>query len=262
MASNVSQLTLPTFWSSANDDVVYTFAFNPYSIDSISDDGNGFAQITLQNDFDITPLVGEYIFIFGSQYNGQWRVTTVIGTGSVVINTAYSGSVTSNAFNCYHLRVPTFNFYKGFKSGEVNTQFETTLPYTFVVGMRPSVIFDITGIPYLSINVKGVTKYLFEIQANVIENDYDFSMFNAIRFEWDGMSTIFSDMWDLTLVLNSAISNEELNVNYLVTGKYLLPIDKPLIPTQGVAFYSCFDIYGNPGFPFPILYKFIDGIQQ
>jgi hypothetical protein len=255
MASNVSQNIVPSFWSSANDDVIYTFTFNGYAIDSVTNDG-GYAKINLFYDFDVLPIIGDQIYISGSVYDGVFKILTVTGTSSVTINTPYVSSITSNLYNCYHLRVPTFSFYKGFNGIE---DFPGELPYTKVIDIKPSVLYNsTTGIPYLSINLKGSVKYIFNILPNTVANSTDFSMFNAIRLTWDSNSTISGEAFDYNLILNSSITNDELIQNFTVQGKYLLPINKPLIPTNGLAFCTAF-IYGSK---FPTIHKFINGVKQ
>lgn len=270
MASNISQNTIPSLWSSANDDVIYNFSFNTYAIDSITDDG-GNAKINLQNEFDVVPVPGEYIYILSNVYVGTFKILTVAGDSSVTIDTPYISSISSNVYNCYHLRVPVFSFYKGFKTGE---EFPSDLPYTKVVDLKPSVLYDTSGLPYLEINVKGLTKRLFKIVSNTVANSTDFSMFNAIRIIWDNISTILENNVEYNLVCNCALTNEDLIENYTSVGlynpfnssvRYLQPVDKPFIATQGVTFASAFAfvvINIITAEAFPVVFKFINGVKQ
>lgn len=255
MPSNITQDTLPYYWCSANDDVIYTFSFNPYVIDSIANDG-GNVSINLQNDFDIQPVPGEYIYVLSDVYVGTYKVISSSGTSQATIDLAYVSGITSNVYNCYHLRLPVFSVYKGFKSGET---YDVNLPYTKVVDLKPSVKYDSNGFPSIEINIKGITKYLFTIIPNTVANSIDFSMFNAVRLSWDGLETINNVVFAYTLVLNSAITNAELQYKYIGEGIQLLPIDKVLIPTSGVGFVSVINGLINDGFP--TLLKFIDGNQ-
>jgi hypothetical protein len=255
MASNVSQNIVPSFWSSANDDVLFEFSFNPYSIDQVYND-SGNLQINLTNNFLITPVIGEYIYIKSNVYVGTYKILTVHSNSSITVDTSYLGTITTYIYNCYHLRVPTFSFYKGFNGSE---DFPGELPYTKVIDIKPSVLYNsTTGIPYLSINLKGSVKYIFNILPNTVANSVDFSMFNAIRLTWDSNSTISGEAFDYNLILNSSITNDELIQNFTVQGKYLLPINKPLIPTSGLAFCTTF-IFGSK---FPTIHKFINGVKQ
>lgn len=255
MASNVSQNIVPSFWSSANDDVLFEFSFNPYIIDSINN-ASGKVEINLQLDFDVTPVIGEYVYINSNVYVGTYKILSVTGTSQVTIDLTYVSGITSYTYFCYHLRVPTFSFYKGFNGSE---DFPGELPYTKVIDIKPSVLYNsTTGIPYLSINLKGSVKYIFNILPNTVANSTDFSMFNAIRLTWDSNSTISGEPFDYNLVLNSSITNDELIQNFTVQGKYLLPINKPLIPTSGIAFCTTF-IFGSK---FPTIHKFINGVKQ
>lgn len=279
MASNVSQNIVPSLWSSANDDVLFEFSFNPYIIDSIvTDSGN--VKINLMYDFDVTPIVGEYIYINSNVYVGTYKILTVTGTSSVTIDLDYISSITSNTYYCYHLRVPVFSFYKGLNPGEGGANFSNELPYTKVIDIKPSVKYSTTtGLPYLPINLKGSVNYIFNIVTNTVANSIDFSMFNAIRLTWDGLQTVQNDKpsyeRDYFLVLNSSITNDELNYKYVSATTttllvnngytYLIPTDKPSIPSQGTAFFSAFNFYIEIlvfAECLPIVHKFVNGIKQ
>jgi len=120
----------------------------------------------------------------------------------------------------------------------------------------------------LLINLKGSVNYIFNIESNTVANSVDFGMFNAIRLTWDGYNTLANGIYDFNLVLNSAISNEDLNLNYVSGCIYLLPIDKPLISTSGTNFYSIFelvplsDVIPFPVGMYPVIHKFINGVKQ
>ena len=259
MASNVSQRTVPYYWCSANDDVIYEFDFNELLMNGIGSNGS-YAQIVLFALFDVTPQVGEYVYVNSNVYVGTYKILSVDAANIITIDTPYIGVIALDTYNCYHLRIPTFSFYKGFKGGEA---YEVELPYTKVADIKPSVLYDSNGLPYISINVKGLTKSMFTIVANTVANSVDFSVFNAIRLEWDGLSTI-SDVFglDYTGVLNCAITNEALQLRYInsgVTGGfYLTPVDKPLINTVGVSFASLFVVQGN----YVVVEKYVNGIVQ
>jgi hypothetical protein len=259
MASNIIQRTIPGFWSSANDDIEFVFDFTPEPIDSVVDVVSGSVsegkiRINLQDEFLPVPAPGDRVYIASGIYKGLYTIDSVIGNAAIIIDTPYIGAVVSNADNIYHLRVPVFNLYKGYKVGEL---FETDLPYSLVTSIRPSVLFDSLELPYLSINVKGIAMYLFSIvpKTDHVDN-VDFSMFNVIRFLWDDVFTVGSVV-NYVNILNSAITNEELNERYLVYGYYLTPIDKPLIFTDGVTFATRFDrnVY-------PVFEKIINGDLQ
>lgn len=268
MASNVSQNIVPSLWSSANDDVEFEFSFNPYLMTDTTNTG-GNVRITLFSVFDITPVVGEYIYINSNLYVGTYKILTVISNAIVVIDLAYTSTITVDTYYCYHLRVPVFSFYKGFLPGEGAEDFTDMLPYTKVIDIKPSVKYSTTtGIPYLPINLKGSVNYIFDIESNTITDSVDFSMFNAIRLTWDGYNTLANDLYDYNLILNSSITNDDLILNYTSGTKYLLPIDKPLIATSGTNIYSIFELVPyNIAFPipigmYPVIHKFINGVKQ
>ena len=268
MASNVSQNIVPSLWSSANDDVLFEFSFNPYLItDTINDSGK--VRVTLFVDFDVLPIVGEYIYINSNVYVGTYKILTVTSSAIVTLDLDYTSAITVDTYYCYHLRVPVFSFYKGFLPLEGAEDFSDNLPYTKVIDIKPSVKYSTTtGIPYLPINLKGSVNYIFNIVTNTVANSIDFSMFNAIRLTWDSISTEANSIFDFNLILNSSITNDDLTLNYTSGTKYLIPIDKPLIATSGTNIYSIFELVPyNIAFPipigmYPVIHKFINGVKQ
>ena len=46
MATNIAQQSVPSYWTSSNDNIVYEFSFTAYAIDSITNDG-GYAKVNL-----------------------------------------------------------------------------------------------------------------------------------------------------------------------------------------------------------------------
>lgn len=266
MASNVIQRSVPYIWSSANDDIIFEFDFSPFAIDSITDN-SGFAKITLlSGNFDPLPIPGEKIFIDSGIYNGTHTIRSVINDTTIVLFTEFIGTVTSNAHIVYHLRIPVFNFYKGFTDVEFAPD---DLPFELVVPIVPSIIYDGNVIPYISINVKAITSRMFKPQpftpTDTIPANIDFNIFNVIRFRWDDQETVMLNGEGYARVLYSAITNYELRLEYLQNGKYLVPTDKPIIPTSGAAFFSYLEIrisgalVLNPGYP--VVHKFVDGVR-
>ena len=256
MASNISQNTVPSYWSSANDDVIFSFSFKPLLMNGIGNDGNGKAQIVLYGVWDVTPTLGDYIYVSSPLYNGTYKITFLSGSTIATLDTPYIGTIALDTYNCYHLRVPVFTLYKGFKAGDT---FENDLPYTKVIDIKPSIIYSkTTGLPYLEINVKSIVKRIFTIQVNNVANSYDFSMFNGIQIVWDGLNTS-GVVSEYSKILNCAISTNELIEKYLGTGTYLAPTDKPFIATSGVSFATMFEGFGDS---YPVIHKFINGIKQ
>lgn len=252
MASNIQQLTIPEIYSSANDDIIYEFDFKPYAIDSVSNDG-GFAKINLYDVFDILPNIGDTINVVSFLYSGTFKVLTVHGTSAVTIDTAYLGTLTSLLYNCYHYRIPTFSLYKGV----IALPDALSIPLTKVLDFKPVIkqAHPVTGKAYLSINVKAVTKHLFNIVSNTVANSVDWSMVNAIRIRWDDQETVFNDTKNFTYVLNCTIKNEDLMLR-IVHGIPLYPIDKPFINNSGVTFISII----STGSDYPIIRKFVNGV--
>ncbi len=278
MASNVSQNIVPYLWSSANDDVLFTFSFKPLLMNGIGND-SGKAFITLYNVFDVLPIVGEYIYVKSPLYNGTFKILEVTGTNIVTLDTPYLGTITLDTYFCYHLRVPLFTLYKGFDIGEGGVNFSNELPYTKVIDIKPPVLYSTTtGLPYLSINLNGSVKYIFEITAlTPVASEIYFNSFNAIRLIWDNTTTVQNSVLNryYFFVLNSAISNDELIENYLsntvdgvddpLAQRYLVPTNNPIIPSSGISYFSSFGFYLEiSGFEetLPIVYKFINGVRQ
>lgn len=280
MPSNISQNQVPYLWSSANDDCIFSFDFKPLLMNGIGDD-SGKAYIILFNVFDVTPAIGEYVYIKSPLYNGTYKILEVTGSNIVTLDTAYLGTITDDTYYCYHLRVPVFSLYKGFDIGEGGVSFNSNLPYKKVIDIKPQILYNATtGIPYLEINVKGAIKYIFTIEAlTPVASEIYFNSFNAIRLVWDNTSTVQNT--DLTpqrnyfFVLNSAISNDELIENYIsatidvffdpLAQRYLVPTYKPIIPSSGISYFTAFGFYIEiSGFQetLPIVYKFIDGVKQ
>lgn len=256
MASNISQRTIPPFYASAHDDVEYTFSFTPYDIDSVSNDG-GFLKITLDDGFDVIPLIGEKITILGSVYNGTHTITSVFSTSAVTLNTPYITTVPSLAYFCYHLRIPNFSLYEGRQFGEGDDEF---LPFAKVLDFKPILKFQVNGVPYLYVNLKGATKHLFNILANTEANSIDWSMVNTIGVFWDDLYTEFNAAYRFTFILNCNISNEDL-FNKIGYGYYLTPLDKPIISRQGVSFASYIEHTPITTQVYPVIHKFINGVK-
>lgn len=267
MPSNITQRSVPYIWSSANDDIIFEFDFKPLAIDSITNHG-GFALVNCFTDFSVLATVGEKLFIFGSQYNGLHTITQVFDINVVKIDAPYDGSVTSLDFNCYHLRIPEFNLYKGSDIGEFAP---VELPIELVTPIVPIVSYDSDGIPYISINVKALTSRMFKPESFTPTvftggQNIDYNIFNFIRFRWDDQETLTTNGYAFVMVLYSALTNDELRLEFLQNGRYLCPTQKPIIPTSGVAWFSYMEvllsglIIINPGFP--VIHKFVDGVKQ
>ena len=260
MASNITQNKVPYVWSSANDDVIFTFNFQGVMIASINNYVIGSfptGKITVTLDgltpFLINPTIGDKIYLQTPLYNGIYIISDVISATAFRIITPYLGGVTSSTYSAYHLRIPTFTLFKGFIFGEA---YYANLPYTKVVDVKPALLYD-AGIPYLSINVKGAVKYIFDTQANTVANGVDYSLFNAIRLTWDDKTTARDAYYNWVHVLNSAITNADLIKNYISEGIYLTPLDKPYINSKGVTLLNKFDHFTMV----PILHIYINGVK-
>lgn len=253
MASNISQDTLPFLWSSSNDDIIYRFIFNQKGVFGIADDGNGFCEIILISSLDVSPLIGDYVFLDNPTYFGTFKIKTVTSSSQFILDTPYLAPTVVYT-TLRHLRIPSFSLYKGFKPLE---GLSPLLPYEFISEVKPSVLYDSNSIPYLSINVKGLVSKIFNVDFFGDSNEIDTSVFYPIRFSWDTETTTYDVSQEYTFVLNCAISNYEL-LNKIAGGFYLTPIDKPLIDSQGITFATEFTIIET----YPRVRKFINGVKQ
>lgn len=236
MATNLTLSQQPAqLWNSAYSDITFVFDFKSYLISSISEQivssvGTGYAQITISNTWDINPVKNEYVFIDSGSYTGIHRVLSSTSS-SVIIDFDYSIALSGTVY-IKSLRLPQFTLYKGFQSDE---SFPDALPYTLVTNFTYSFNQNIQ----IEINIKGLVQKIFEIQAPNIYQDYDFSVFNAVRLSWDGEETVYF------LVLNSSIPTSELNAKYVSGALPLTNVDEPLLFGCGNTFLTVFD----GGFP-------------
>lgn len=241
MPTNLFITTYPDNWSSAYDDVIFIFDFNPYSISSATEYvtgsiGTGYTEITLSTPFDVTPVAGQMIYVDSGTYLGAWQIISATST-TVAFNAPFS--VNQSTGSLKHLRIPPFNLYKGFKPGE---QFENDLPYTFVTSFTPIFNEDYQ----IEVNLSYLLQKMFSIEPPAINTDYDFSVFNAFRLVWDT-----DNESDIRYVLNCSIPTEELNTNYLSGDRYLTNTEAPLMWGCGVSFMTKF----VKGFPIMEIYS-------
>lgn len=255
MATNVELATMPNFWTSAADDIIYTFSFKRQSPFLFADNG-GFLQFQLFAAFPVTAVVGDSVFIDNPAFFGTHKIKSIDGVNIYTLETAYVAPTVTLTY-IYHLRMPEFSFYKGFKSTESGALFAAQ-PIELVSIIKPSVSYDENTLPYIKINVKSLANRLFDIQPNTVANSIDYNTFTGLRLEWDGQTTIaVPGNFDFNLVLNSAITNDEL-LNLITLGTYLTPIDKPFIANKGITFVSAFTINST----YPVLLKYINGVLQ
>jgi len=234
MATNITQNTVPELWQSANDDVIYTFDFKQYEISLFTNSG-GYLKLNVSPNFDVLPVVGEYIFIDNLAYFGTHKITTVNAINEIIVDTPYVAPTVAVSY-VRHLRVPTFSLYKGFKGSEA---YHSDLPYTLVSTIKPSIFYDSNALPYISLNIRGLVSRIFETGFTIENGAYDFSMFNAIRLEWDSTSTTLPST-AYSYVLNCAISTAELLLKQS-TGLYLSPIGTPYIYSKGLTILTYMD---------------------
>ncbi len=232
MATNIYLSDFPdNFWNSCYSDIIYKFDFKDYQIFSVSEQisssvGTGKTQINLFYTFDVTPVKNEYVYISTGEYAGIQRV--ISGTSnSVVIDYEFNANITGDVF-IKHLRLPLFSLYKGFQSGE---QFPDALPYTLVTNFT----YTFNSTIQLEINIKGLAQKIFKIVPPDLYQDYDFSVFNAVRLTWD------DEVSDYILVLNSSIPTDQLNALHINNGLPLTNVDEQLLWGCGNTFYTIFE---------------------
>jgi hypothetical protein len=232
MASNIYLSDFPdNLWNSVYSDIIYVFDFKQYQIFSASEQiassvGTGKTQINLYYTFDVTPVKNEYVWISTGEYAGIQRVISAT-SNSVVIDYEFNANITGDVF-IKHLRLPSFSLYKGFQSGE---QFPDALPYTLVTNFT----YTFNSTIQLEINVKGLAQKIFKIVPPDLYQDYDFSVFNAVRLQWD------DEVSDLVLVLNSSIPTDQLNALHISSGLPLTNVDEQLLWGCGNTFFTIFE---------------------
>lgn len=232
MATNVYLTDAPNYlWNAAYSDIIYLFDFKQYQVFSATEQiassvGTGKTQINLYYTWDINPSKNEYVWIDTGIYAGKHRVISSTNN-SVIIDFPFDVNITGDVF-IKSLRLPQFELYKGFNTGE---QFDAALPYTLVTSF--TYIFNSNY--QLEINIKGLVQKCFTIEPPVLTQDYDFSVFNAFRLVWD------EEITDYALVLNSSIPTDELNAVYLSNGLPLTNVDEQLLWGCGNTFYTIFD---------------------
>ena len=254
MATNIAQQSVPSYWTSSNDNIIYEFSFNPYLVSSIEDYvvssvSTGYIKVTLATALDVAATVGERFQIIGTIYNGIYKINEYIDSTHIVLETPYIGSVTPLSGVGFHLRVPTFTLNRGI-SGYTSTP-------SILTSIQPSITYS-NEIPYIIINVKGIVKRMFTINSYNTPDGYDADIFDGIWLEWDGLETQGDYPFDnYTLVLNCAMTNDELNEKFTTGGFYLCPTDRPIIYDSGVTFLNYIS-----SSTFPVLHKYINGVKQ
>ena len=232
MATNVTLTSSPTqLWNSAYSDIIFVFDFKTTSINSVTEEiiasvGTGFAKITINGNWDVTPIKNEYVWVSTGEYAGIQRILKAT-SNTVVIDADYTSNITG-LVEIKHLRLPQFSLYKGFESGEA---FPDALPYTLVTNFT----YTFNSLIQIEINVKGIAQKIFKVEPPSLIEDYDYTVFNAIRLEWDDESTVYN------LILNSSIPTNELNARYINTGLPLTNVNEPLLWGCGNTFLTVFD---------------------
>jgi hypothetical protein len=234
LASNVYLTGAPSqLWNSAYSDTIFVFDFVEYVVTNIQEQivssvGTGYAQITINENWDINPVKNEYVYINAGAYYGIHRVLSS-SNNTIVINVNYTTSLPANDIVIIkHLRLPQFNLYKGFKNDE---QFIDILFYEKVATFT----YSFNKNYQIEINIKGLIQKIFQIEPPSLINDFDYSVFNAVRLTWDGEETIYY------LILNTSIPTNELNSKYVSGGIPLTNINEPIIWGCGNTFMTIFD---------------------
>ena len=241
MASNIYNSQQPSVWSSAYDDIEFQFKFKDYYVISAnSTSPYGWAELTVYPNFDITPIVNDSIYISSGIYAGYHKVISATSS-KVTIDVLYNGNQSIGTIQ--HLRVPSFNLYKGFRSFE---SFPNELPYTFVNSFVP--LYD--GNRIIKVNLRGLLQTIFTIEEPPITSSFAFSIFNAFRIEYDNTLTT------IRYVLNSGVDRAELYESYM-NGNYMNEF-KPLKFGCGITFATKFE----NGFPTMELFTGGNQVQQ
>lgn len=200
----------PFYWVSAHRPVEFTLDYElVFPIDYVVG-SNGFAVFIFTGDGVNSLSVGQYLYVDSGIYKGYHKVTELLfanwyKTETLYTDTQYGGNLT-------FIQDKVFTIYSGYDTGPL----ASLLPYTLIATFKPEPNID----GQLVVNISGYINKIFDV-INSIEtttigaNDVYYNLFNKIK--------IFIDDVYLSehMVLNSAITSLELNMNYVDTGREL-----------------------------------------
>jgi len=207
----VNILRKPQRWVSAHSAINFTFGYVfPDAIVTPSI-GEPYAVLSFTSDGIIHQAAGEYVYITAGVYKGLHKIRTVYASYQYQLETLFTVIQVEGSVNLSPLPA-TFQIYAGYQSGVL----ASVLPYTKVAEFKPE--NNAQGL--LQVNISGYVNKLFDVinsnDTTLVGAIYVYhNLFTPIDLLADG--AIISSH----LVLNAAITTEELNRDYVDTNRDL-----------------------------------------
>ena len=233
-------LQRPAKWVSAHRKNEFKLRLPQTTISSGYDDGDGYLKLNLAGAFPLTLAEGDRIYIPpGTDYTGFHKVKTIHSSIQITLNTTYTSSI-SGSVVIRQVYLPTISIYKGYKQGELVVTYDSgtvdlydILPYTLVaefqpeVGLDGNVTLDICG--YL----KTVIEAPYKPAYNADEDDYIYPQYVINTFcpkYYNKVTVLVEDRWNIATLYaaNAAISTDELNRDFVDTGRQMQPLLQPV----------------------------------
>lgn len=237
MATDYRLLSRPPKWISAHRDNNFVMSLPSTYASSGYNDGSGYLKVNLSGAFPYTLAVGDRVYLTVAPYIGYHIVKTVHSSIQYTFETAYVSSF-SGAVIAYEVVLPEIRICKGYKAGEIvipylygSIDLSTIQPYKLIATIKPEAGID----GFIRFNICGFTKTVIEapyiadynpdevsyIYPTLIGLDYTPKRFNKVRLEMNGgeIST--------HLAANASVSTQELNRDFVDTGRPLGPLKQP-----------------------------------
>jgi hypothetical protein len=183
-----------------------TYSGTPYSQVVFIDNNAGKLRLTFAALPTLTLNVDELIYIEDGPYLGFHFIESIASGVFVTTKTAFAGADLTPRLVKY-CPVLKFDLYSGYQTGE---EYPTELPFTKIAEITAEVNVNTR---YYKWDVSGFLKSIFLIKPPVI--GIDFNLFNRFRLYLQNQELEYYQ------VANAAIKQEEFNIYYVNTGKYL-----------------------------------------
>lgn len=220
-------ISQPPSWNSAHRPIEYTLGFYTLSALSVLDDG-GFVSLFFVSAPITKFVVGDYVYMTNTSL-GLAKITSVTSPNLITTDKDFS-DYTGGGTSVKAIVIPEIRVYKGYYNLE---PYEAQLPFELIASFRPQMTLDFD----IQIDISGYLKSIFRIVAPT--EGIDFNMFNQFRISRYYTPAQMSSGNDLELftspkkVINSAIKTDDLNADYVNTGRYLQKPGSALIFSCG-----------------------------
>lgn len=204
----------PTYWSAAHSPVNFEFGFETKDLYSANINSFGKTFFVITTPFSETIAIGSYVYIDSGIYKGYHKVTNVVFSFLIVVDTIYKGAQITGKIS--YITTHTFKIYKGFEPGELY-DFDTVLPFELVAEFTPEP--NTAGV--LAFNISGYLQSFFNPNnygdlRTLFAKQYLIGLYNRYRLTevipplaGTGVSLSFTGM-----VLQSGARQGELNQLY------------------------------------------------